>query len=87
MIGILRLLDRTGHSLVLPFVAKARLREVDWSVLVKQTWFPNEYDNGVLISLKDAEPLKLVCQMEPQCGRTVARRFVRYITMNTNPGE
>lgn len=45
---------------VLAFAAIARLYEVDWSGLVKQSRVPFEYDDGMLIIFKGAGPLKPV---------------------------
>lgn len=42
---------------VLAFVAIARLREVDWSALDEQSWFPFENVDSILIILKGVAPL------------------------------
>lgn len=59
-LGILRLLDHIDIDSVLAFVAIARLCkvEVDWTALGDQLYFSYEYDKGVLVVLRVAEPLK-----------------------------
>lgn len=45
---------------VLSYVSIAHVRKVDCYTLGEQNWFSYEYDNDVLITLKDAAPLKPV---------------------------
>lgn len=42
------------------FVASFRLCGVGWSSLGNQSWFPYEYDDGVLIIFEGAESLNCV---------------------------
>lgn len=58
--GILRLLDRMYVNPVLVFVGIARFCGVDWSVLSDQSLFSYEYDDGVLIILRETKPFKWI---------------------------
>lgn len=72
-----------GNS-VSAVIAMVRSRAVDWSALGEQNWFSYEYDEGMLITLRGAEPLRLLSSDGTEEWREDGKKSVRSIVRYTS---